>query len=95
MKIVIAGAGDMGTHLAKMLSGNGHDITVADVDPKALVEVGNLMDVVTVEGDTTQFSVLRKAGARKCDLFIAVRSVENDNILSAVMAKPSYISVHS
>ena len=87
MKIVIAGAGDMGTHLAKMLSGNGHDITVADVDAKALVEVGNLVDVVTVEGDTTQFSVLRKAGARKCDLFIAVRSVENDNILSAVMAK--------
>lgn len=87
MKIVIAGAGDMGTHLAKMLSGNGHDITVADVDPKALVEVDNLVDVVTVEGDTTQFSVLRKAGVRRCDLFIAVRSVENDNILSAVMAK--------
>ena len=87
MKIVIAGAGDMGTHLAKMLSGNGHDLTVVDVDSKALVEVGNLVDVVTVEGDTTQFSVLRKAGVRKCDLFIAVRSVENDNILSAVMAK--------
>lgn len=87
MKIVIAGAGDMGTHLSKMLSGNGHDLTVVDVDPKALVEVGNLVDVETVEGDTTQFSVLRKAGVRKCDLFIAVRSVENDNILSAVMAK--------
>ncbi|MBQ3043143.1 MAG: Trk system potassium transporter TrkA [Alistipes sp.] len=87
MKIVIAGAGDMGTHLAKMLSGNGHDLTVADVDPKALIEVGSLVDVITVEGDTTQFSVLRKAGVRKCDLFIAVRSVENDNILSAVMAK--------
>lgn len=87
MKIVIAGAGDMGTHLAKMLSGNGHDLTVVDVDPKALVEVGNLVDVVTVEGDTTQFSVLRKSGVRRCDLFIAVRSVENDNILSAVMAK--------
>ena len=87
MKIVIAGAGDMGTHLARMLSGNGHEITIADADPKALVEAGNLVDVVTVEGDTTQFSVLRKAGVRKCDLFIAVRSVENDNILSAVMAK--------
>ena len=87
MKIVIAGAGDMGTHLAKMLSGNGHDISVADVDPKALEEVGGLVDVETIEGDTTQFSVLRKAGVRKCDLFIAVRSVENDNILSAVMAK--------
>ena len=54
MKIVIAGAGDMGTHLSKMLSGNGHDLTVVDVDPKALVEVGNLVDVETVEGDTTQ-----------------------------------------
>ena len=87
MKIVIAGAGDMGTHLAKMLSGSGHDITIADVDAKALAEVGSLADVMTVEGDVTQFSVLRKAGVRKCDLFIAVRSVENDNILSSVMAK--------
>ena len=87
MKIVIAGAGDMGTHLSKMLSGNGHDLTVVDVDPKALVEGGTLVDVETVEGDTTQFSVLRRAGVRRCDLFIAVRSVENDNILSAVMAK--------
>ena len=82
MKIIIAGAGDMGTHLAKMLSGNGHDISVADVDPRALEEVGGLVDVETIEGDTTQFSVLKKAGVRKCDLFIAVRSVENDNILS-------------
>ena len=87
MKIIIAGAGDMGTHLAKMLSGNGHEITVVDVDSKALAEIDSLVDVVTVEGDTTQFSVLRKSGVRKCDLFIAVRSVENDNILSAVVAK--------
>ena len=87
MKIIIAGAGDMGTHLAKMLSGNGHELTVVDVDSKALAEIDSLVDVVTVEGDTTQFSVLRKSGVRKCDLFIAVRSVENDNILSAVVAK--------
>ena len=87
MKIIIAGAGDMGTHLAKMLSGNGHELTVVDVDSKALAEIDGLVDVVTVEGDTTQFSVLRKSGVRKCDLFIAVRSVENDNILSAVVAK--------
>ena len=77
----------MGTHLAKMLSGNGHEITVVDVNSKALAEIDSLVDVVTVEGDTTQFSVLRKSGVRKCDLFIAVRSVENDNILSAVVAK--------
>ena len=87
MKIVIAGVGEMGSHLAKMLSGNGHDITVIDAEPKALAEVSSLADVVTVEGDSTTFAVLRKASVRKCDLFIAVHPVENTNILSAIMAK--------
>ena len=87
MKIVIAGVGEMGSHLAKMLSGNGHDITVIDSDSKLLNEVSSLADVITVEGDSTIFSVLRKASVRKCDLFIAVNPVENDNILSAIMAK--------
>ena len=87
MKIVIAGVGEMGTHLAKMLSGNGHDITVIDTDSKAVTEVASLADVITVEGDSTTFAVLRKASVRKCDLFIAVHPVENDNILSAIMAK--------
>ncbi|MBR3678223.1 MAG: Trk system potassium transporter TrkA [Alistipes sp.] len=87
MKIVIAGIGEMGSHLAQMLSGNGHDITVVDAEPKALADVASLADVITVEGDTTTFAVLRKASVRKCDLFIAVHPVENDNILSAIMAK--------
>ena len=87
MKIVIAGIGEMGSHLAKMLSGNGHDITVIDAEAKALAEIASLADVITVEGDSTTFAVLRKASVRKCDLFIAVHPVENDNILSAIMAK--------
>ena len=87
MKIVIAGVGEMGSHLAKMLSGNGHDITVIDSDPKALAEASSLAEVITVEGDSTTFAVLRKASVRKCDLFIAVHPVENDNILAAIMAK--------
>ena len=77
----------MGSHLARMLSGNGHDITVIDSDSKALNELGNLADLITVEGDTTTFAVLRKAGVRRCDLFIAVNHDENMNILSAIMAK--------
>ncbi|MBO5983680.1 MAG: Trk system potassium transporter TrkA, partial [Rikenellaceae bacterium] len=87
MKIVISGIGEMGSHLARMLSGNGHDITVIDSDNKALNELGNLADLITVEGDTTTFAVLRKAGVRRCDLFIAVNHDENMNILSAIMAK--------
>ena len=87
MRIVISGVEEMGNHLAKMLSGNGHDITVIDQDPKLLDELCTLADVITIEGDATTFAVLRKASVRKCDLFIAIDSVENDNVLSAIMAK--------
>ena len=77
----------MGSHLARMLSGNGHDITIVDSDPKLLSEVASLADVITVEGDSTVFAVLRKASVRKCDLFIAVNHEENDNIVAAMLAK--------
>ncbi len=87
MKIVISGIGEMGSHLARMLSGSGHDITVIDSDSKALCELGSFADLMTVEGDTTAFAVLRKAGVRRCDLFIAVNHDENQNVLAAIMAK--------
>ncbi|MDE5624666.1 MAG: NAD-binding protein, partial [Alistipes sp.] len=87
MKIVIAGAGEMGSHLARMLSGHGHDITIVDSDQKLLSEVGSLADVITVEGDSTTFAVLRRAAVRRCDLFIAVNHEENDNIVAAMLAK--------
>ncbi len=87
MRIVIAGAGEMGCHLAKMLSGNGHDITVIDVDSKLLSEVTSLADVITIEGDPTTFATLRKSMVRKSDLFVAVCVKENDNIVSSVLAK--------
>ncbi|MDO5496994.1 MAG: Trk system potassium transporter TrkA [Alistipes sp.] len=87
MKIVISGVREMGSHLARMLSGSGHDITVIDSDEKALDDVRNLADLITVPGDTTAFAVLRRAGVRRCDLYIAVNPDENVNILSAAMAK--------
>lgn len=87
MKIVIAGAGEMGSHLARMLSGHGHEIDIIDPDGKLLAEVSSLADVVAVEGDSTEFGVLRRASVRKCDLFIAVNHEENDNIVAAMMAK--------
>ena len=87
MKIVIAGAGEMGSHLARMLSGHGHDITIVDSDQKLLSEVGSLADVITVEGDSTTFATLRRASVRRCDLFIAVNHEENDNIVAAMLAK--------
>jgi len=87
MKIVIAGAGETGTHLAKMLGSEDHSITVIDEDEKRLDSLAALADVITVEGDITLFDVLGKAEVKKCDLFIAVSPDENSNILSAVLAK--------
>ncbi len=87
MRIIIAGAGETGCHLAKMLSSTEHDITVIDRDPKCLAEVSSMADVITIEGDCTAFATLRRAMVRKGDLFIAVLARENDNIVSAVLAK--------
>lgn len=87
MKIIIAGAGEVGNHLAKMLGGSGHDITVIDTDPKLLDQIDGIGDIVTIEGDCTTFSALKKASVRKADLFIAVNHEENNNIIAAILAK--------
>ena len=87
MRIVIAGAGEVGSHLAKMLGESDHDITVIDNDPKLLENVTNISDVVAIEGDCTTFATLKKASVRKADLFIAVNREESPNIISAMLAK--------
>ncbi|MCC8089391.1 MAG: Trk system potassium transporter TrkA [Rikenellaceae bacterium] len=87
MKIVIAGAGEVGTHLGKMLNNEHHDIIIIDDDPRRLEEISNISDIITVEGDCTTFSVLNKAMVRKADLFIAVCDDENANILASIIAK--------
>ncbi len=87
MKIVIAGAGEVGSHLAKMLNNEYHDITIIDDDPKHLEDVAGITDIITIEGDCTTFAVLNRAMVRKADLFIAVCQDENANVLSAILAK--------
>ena len=87
MRIVIAGAGEVGTHLARMLSNVNHEVTIIDEDPKRLEDIIATTDVLSVEGDFTTFSVLNKASARKADLFMAVSQDENANILAASIAK--------
>lgn len=87
MKILIAGAGEVGSHLVKMLSNEYHDITIIDDDGKRLDELTAVSDVLTIHGDVTSFDVLTKGEVQRCDLFMAVRPEENTNILSATLAK--------
>lgn len=89
MKIVIAGAGEVGSHLAKMLSNESNEITVIDMDNERLDSLRVSADVLTVEGNPSSIAVLREAGVQTADLFIAVNPSESQdvNIVSAMLAK--------
>ncbi len=89
MKIIIEGAGQVGSHLAKMLSHEGGDITVIDDNEARLQRLNATADVVTVLGDPSSIKVLREAGCAKADLFIAVNPATSQtvNIVSALLAK--------
>ena len=87
MKIIIAGAGEVGTHLAKMLSKEKHDITVIDSDSKKLKLLENHTDVLGVADNAVSPSVLKDSGVDGADLFIAVTQNEETNITSSLLAK--------
>ena len=89
MRIIVAGAGEIGSHLAKMLSMEYHEITVISPDPESLEELASDSDIVTVEGHPTSIETLVQAGAGSADLFIAVNpdSEQDINIVSAALAK--------
>ena len=89
MKIVIAGAGEVGSHLAKMLNNETNEVTVIDQRRDRLDAVTASTDVITVEGNPSAIRVLHEAGAHEADLFIAVNPSESQdvNIVSAMLAK--------
>ena len=87
MNIIIAGAGDVGTHLAKMLSNEYHDIVVIDPDAEKLQQLASNSDLLVVEGSSTSIAALKDANVKKADLFIAVAHSEETNIISATLAK--------
>ena len=89
MKIVIAGAGEVGSYLAEVLSGDGHDISVIDSDPDRIDRISSTADIVAVEGNPSSIDTLKKSGISNADLFIAVYPSESQdiNVVSAILAK--------
>lgn len=91
MKIVIAGAGEVGTHLARMLSQEDHQIVLLDDSAENLSAINKNADVLTVTGSAHSFKDLKETGLSKADLFIAVTPYEERNLLACSMA--SYLGV--
>ena len=89
MKIIIEGAGQVGSHLAKMLSAEGSDVTVLDDDAERIRTLSTQADVATLLGPNSSIPLLQDAGCAKADLFIAVNPLKDQsvNIVSALLAK--------
>ena len=87
MKIVIAGAGEVGTHLARMLSRVNHDIVLIDEDAENLQRISSQIDLMAMTGFANSFRDLQDAGVSKADLFIAVTPFEDRNLVACIIAK--------
>lgn len=87
MKIIIAGAGSVGSHLAHLLSRDHMSVTLIDANEEKLAKVGGDLDIMALPLDPTSLKGLKKAGAQYADLLIAVTPSEGTNITCAALAK--------
>ena len=87
MRVIIAGVGNVGFHLAKLLCQEGQDIVLIDRAADKLKQAGNLIDAATIKGTSTSYAVLEEANVSNADLLIAVTSSEEANIATAIIAK--------
>ena len=87
MKIIIAGAGEVGFHLAKLLSYESQEITLIDTDKNSLAYASDHLDIRVIKGDVTSIAILKEARIDTAALFIAVTASETTNITACVLAK--------
>ena len=89
MKVVIEGAGEVGSHLAKMLRAEANEVTVIDDNAERITSLTSYADVETVLGNPSSIEILRAANVEKADLFIAVYplAAQEINIVGALLAK--------
>lgn len=87
MKIIIAGAYAIGTHLAKLLSRNDQDIVLIDEDEERLNNISNDYDLMTIHSSPSSIQTLKNAGVQHANLFIGVTPDENMNMNSCILAK--------
>ena len=87
MRIIVAGIGEVGTHLATMLSDAKHDVVAIDPEESNLQQLHEVADVVTLQGSVTSPTTLKSAHVEKTDLFVAVAHAEETNIIGAMLAK--------
>ena len=86
MKIIIAGAGAVGTHLAKLLSREKQNITLMDDNEERLSALSSNFDLMTIVASPTSIKGLEEVGTKDADLFIAVTPDESRNMTACMLA---------
>ncbi|RMG77728.1 MAG: Trk system potassium transporter TrkA [Bacteroidetes bacterium] len=87
MNIIIAGAGEVGSFLAKLLAEESQNTYIIDSNSKKLEKIRSQADVITIEGDAKLVSVLEEAKIKDCDMLISVTSSEETNFVISVIGK--------
>ncbi|RLF14573.1 MAG: TrkA family potassium uptake protein, partial [Thermoprotei archaeon] len=87
MRIVVVGAGKIGSNLAKMLIERGNEVIIIDYDEERCSKLSAEVDALIIKGDATKLETLRDAEVDKADVFIAVTDRDEVNVLSCLIAK--------
>jgi trk system potassium uptake protein TrkA len=87
MYVIIVGCGRVGEELAKLLSGEGHDVVIIDKTQEALNRLGDTFNGLTMVGNGFDLALLKQVGIEKADAFCAVTDGDNTNLISAQVAK--------
>ena len=87
LKIIIVGAGNVGSTLVEQLAHEGHDITIIDIVARKIQAITDNYDVMGIIGNGASYSVLMEAGIEQADLMIAVTEADELNLLCCTVAK--------
>ncbi|MXW42327.1 MAG: Trk system potassium transporter TrkA [Acidimicrobiia bacterium] len=87
MRIVVVGAGEVGTYVAQILSEEGNTVSMVEVDEKKLHHISEELDVLVVQGSGSHPHILREAGISKADLLVAVTASDEVNLLACLLAR--------
>lgn len=86
MKIIIAGCGKVGYALAEQLNEEGHELTIIDINEEKM-SLGNVLDVMCIQGNATSYHVQEEAGVKEADLLIAMTGKDEVNLLCCLIAR--------
>jgi len=87
VRVIVVGAGEVGTHVAQLLSREGSDVIVIECNAARIAQIDKLLDVTIVHGSATDPEVMRAAGIAETDLLVAATSIDEVNLVASLIAK--------